>query len=134
MSGRQEKARRHETSSRHVISSTERWGEQSDKASARDRLYFELHQARTWYVRLRIPGEYGPYEARADNGHATHTLVTRFPGGRTREPMLLIRRRDYPSGEIPFEHLEAMFALSRGPAFVVNNGDVDDAGDAGGAA
>lgn len=97
-----------------------------DEASDRDRAYFEGHPERSWYVRERMPGEFDDPAARL----ATHIYVTQIaPGIRTREPMVLLRARDYAGGRVPKEHVEALAALTGNAvadAFVVRDSDLDE--------
>jgi hypothetical protein len=97
-------------------------------ASARDRRYFARNPKRERYVRRKIPGEYGDLESEPRYRFATHTLVTQIaPWYRTREPMVLLRHRDYPSGIIPAEHVEAAAALvGADEMFEVPDNDLDD--------
>lgn len=83
-------------------------GNAIEQAMERDRTYFDAHPSRPRYVRRRIPGEFGPREGMSAVQQATHVLVTQLqPGIRSRQPILVIRRSDYPTGRVPLEHIEA---------------------------
>lgn len=79
-------------------------------ASDRDRAYFAAHPDRGRYVRRRISGEFGVHEDDpAFPRAATHVEVEQVrPGFRLRRAIQVLERRSYPTGEIPFEHAEAL--------------------------
>ena len=124
MSSRQEKRRRRAAL---VIHAPGDWVEQVECASLRDRAYFELHPEKSFYVRRRIRGEFGPREAWAEREGFRYVYVRQlWPGARVREPMHLVRPSDYPAGKVPFEHVEAMWEHCKGELFTVKDGDIDD--------
>jgi hypothetical protein len=104
-------------------------------ASDRDRAYFEEHPGVDRYVRRRMPGEFAPVhsDAELDALGYMHVEVKQVrPGFRHRKPFHLIDRLDYPSGRIPFEHVEmaADYAVSRGGAWrIIHESEIDFEGD-----
>jgi hypothetical protein len=80
-----------------------------ETASDRDRAYFATHPGVTVYVRRRLPGEFGLAEMRHPHPDLTHVEVEQVaPGFRLRRAIRLLDRHSYPTGEIPWEHAEAV--------------------------
>jgi hypothetical protein len=88
-----------------------------DAASERDREYFDRHPGMRRYVRRRIIGEFGENLADDIRKDAYTEVEQVAPGLRTRTAIRMMRSRDYPTGQIPVEHLEAFIAHT------VENGD-----------
>ncbi len=102
MNGKKARQKRHEH--RGVRLS----GPYAEAARDRDRVYFAAHPGQDMYVRQRMAGEFGPRDHHPFIQRATHVRVSQLgPDIRLREPMMLLLARDYPAGQIPFEHLEA---------------------------
>ncbi len=108
-----------------------------EQASARDRAYFEVHPGTRVYVRRRILGEFPQYPLADDLRKDAYTEVEQVsPGMRVRRPIRMMRSRDYPTGKIPVEHLEAIIENAEKHGYWwrrIPNAEVDD-GEGGGAA
>jgi hypothetical protein len=115
---------------RPILSLPGFWADQVEAASERDRAYFEQHPGCEMYVRCRLPGEFGPYEGTPMVERATHVEVVQIePGVRQRSPVALLRGCDYPSGRIPFEHVEALAEVVGGDLRslrVYENDEIED--------
>jgi hypothetical protein len=101
-----------------------------ERASARDRTYFEAHPSARVYVRKRILGEFPQYPLADDLRTDAYTEVEQISGvARMRRPIRMMRSRDYPGGKIPLEHLEAIIenAEKNGDMWrPIPNSEVDD--------
>jgi hypothetical protein len=80
-----------------------------ERASAIDRAYFASHPGVSCYVRKRVPGEFPGKEGDPVLIHAQHVLVTQIrSGARIRQPFAALFKADYPTRQIPLEHIEAL--------------------------
>ena len=122
---RRYRARRRE---RVVIHQPGPWAEAVDKASARDRAYFRARPDRTYYVRQRLPGEWGPGEGDKDVAGSKWTLVQKLPlsvraKGRARRAMPAWWRPDLDP--LPVLVFETRAELG-GETLAVGADDVDE--------
>ena len=72
MNGRQE---------RRVRTGRAPWADQEAKAAARDRAWFAAHPAQTRYLRVKITGEWGPYNFDAEVRATPYVIVTKLANG-----------------------------------------------------